>query len=148
MNRTHIVFVQPLKMLDVTSALTPFLTHAHTLMLQYVIRSKQRIHTNGCYFGVRYLSQGYTHSPCAMQGSRTSVFPELSLYFLSSGYACTSAAQKRLSWKAELVVVPSHRSTGDGDVPDCAVLSGSSTPQTGELRNLHMRFDSPHQRQH
>lgn len=46
MNRTNIVFVQPLKMLDVTSALTPFLTHTHTLMLQYMIRSKQRIHAN------------------------------------------------------------------------------------------------------
>lgn len=45
MDRTHIVFVQPLKTLDVTSALTPFLTHTHTLMLQYVIRSKWRIHT-------------------------------------------------------------------------------------------------------
>lgn len=46
MSRTHIVFVQPLKMLDVTSVFTPFLTHTHTLMLQCVIRSKQRIHTN------------------------------------------------------------------------------------------------------
>lgn len=117
MDRTHIVFVQLLKVLDVRSALTPStLTFTHWCWNNQsgVSNKDTKDKASGAILGfIIFLRDTSTiHVVCKDLGSNqcvpraTTLLPDLQLHL-------NIVAQKRLYWKVHPVVAPTHRLTGD-----------------------------------